>query len=318
MPTLHPRHLERDEAQVAGVHITHPHRAVFPSLGITKEKLARYYEDIAPWMLPYVRGRPLTLVRAPSGAEAPVAVTRHAHAFRTEAVGRLRRVCVREKTKTDDYLVADSADALVALAQLDVLEVHTWNARADRLEAPDRVVFDLDPGPGVAWDSVVDLALRLRDLLMRLELESFVKTTGGRGLHVVVPLAPRAGWDECLAFSRAVATRMAQADPRHLTSSMVRSARVGRIYIDYLRNHRTASCIAEYSTRALGSAPVAVPLAWDEVSPGTRSDAYTMQTVLRRLKDRLRDPWPGYGETKQRLRAATMRELDSMALPRRS
>ncbi len=298
--------------------ITHPDRAVFPSLGITKEALARYYEDISPWMVPYVRGRPLTLVRAPGGAEAPVAVSRHAHAFGPLASSPLRRVTIRERTKTDDCLVADSAEALVALAQMDVLEIHTWNASVERVDTPDRLVFDLDPGPGVRWERVLEEARRVRDLLARVGLVSFPKTTGGRGLHVVVPLEPRAGWDECLGFSRAIATCLAQADPRRCTSSMVRSVRVGRVYIDYLRNHRTASSIAEYSARASPAAPVAVPLAWSEVERGTRSDAYTVENVVARVKMRVRDPWEGYGDAKQRLRGSMMRTLQSVALPRRS
>lgn len=298
--------------------ITHPDRAVFPSLGITKEALARYYEDVSPWMVPYVRGRPLTLVRAPSGAEAPVAVTRHARAFGSLASSPLRQVTIREKSKTDDYLVADSAEALVALAQMDVLEVRTLNASIDHVETPDRLVFDLDPGPGVPWERVLEVALAIRDLLARVGLASFPKTTGGRGLHVVVPLAPRAGWDDCLVFSRAVATHVAQADPRRCTCSMVRSARPGRIYVDYLTNHRTASSIAEYSTRASRAAPVAVPLAWSEVGPATRSDTYSVQNILARVKPRPRDPWEGYADAKQRLRGSMLRTIQSLTPPRRS
>jgi bifunctional non-homologous end joining protein LigD len=314
MSTTHPTRLERRD--VAGVSITHPDRAIFPSLGITKCELARYFEEISAWMLPYVRGRPLTLVRAPAGAEAPVAITRHAHALGAIAGLPLRRVTIREKTKTDDYLVADSAGALVALAQLDVLEIHTWNASAEHVDAPDRLVFDLDPGPGVSWDRVVEAGFLVRDLLASLALASFVKTTGGRGLHVVVPLVPRQGWDECLAFSRAVATRLAHADPRRFTASMVKSARLGRIYVDYLRNHRAASSIAEYSTRALRDAPVATPLSWEELPAAGGSDAYTMQTVLRRVRAQQHDPWRGYSDSKQRLRAGMARAVEAAEIRR--
>ena len=330
MSTTHPTRLDRRgkgegtthghdtdrKAEVAGVCISHPDRAMFPSLGVTKEGLAHYYAEISAWMLPYVRGRPLTLVRAPRGAEAPVAITRHAHAYGSLGGSPLRRVTIREKTKVDDYLVADSACALVALAQLDVLEVHTWNACAERADQPDRVVFDLDPGGGVTWGRVVEAALLVRDVLSQLELESFVKTTGGRGLHVVVPLAPRQGWDECLALSRAVATRLAQHDPRRFTASMVRSARAGRVYIDYLRNHRAASSIAEYSTRAVRDAPVAAPVAWGELEASTRSDPYTMASVLERLRKRARDPWEGYAATKQRLRTGIWRAVDGVEIAR--
>jgi bifunctional non-homologous end joining protein LigD len=298
---------------VAGVHITHPDRPVFPSLGITKEGLARYYAEIAAWMLPRVRGRPLTLVRAPAGAEAPAAVTRHTHASVPLATP-LRRVGIRDKSRTEEYLVVESAEALVALAQLDVLEVHTWNATVHQADAPDRLVFDLDPGPGVTWDRVVEAARTIRHILARLDLASYPKTTGGRGLHVVVPLAPRAGWDECLAFSRAVANRIAREDPRRFTASMVRSARLGKIYVDYLRNHRTASCIAEYSTRALRDAPVAEPITWDELGPSTCHDTCTIENVLHRIRRRGRDPWSGYDDTPQRLRVQLIRAVDSLRL----
>jgi bifunctional non-homologous end joining protein LigD len=323
MSTTHSTRLERrlrhersseEAANVAGVSITHPGRPVFPSLGVTKEGLARYYEEIAPWMLPRVRGRPLTLVRAPAGAEAPAAVTRHAHASESLAPSPLRRISIREKSRTDDYLVAESAEALVALAQLDVLEVHTWNATADHVDTPDRLVFDLDPGPGVTWERVVDAARIVRDILSRLSLASFPKTTGGRGLHVVVPLAPRAGWDDCLTFSRAVANRIAREYPRRFTASMVRSARLGRIYVDYLRNHRTSSCIAEYSTRAVRDAPVAEPISWEELGPWTCHDACNIQNVLERTRRRTRDPWTGYEQTSQRVRPQLVRAVDSLRL----
>jgi bifunctional non-homologous end joining protein LigD len=329
MPTTHPTRLERSRGGsfqggppkppviVAGVAITHPDRAMFPSLGFTKEALARYFHDVSPWMLPHVRGRPLTLVRAPAGAEAPVAIARHAPAFGPSIAGLpLRRVSIREKARTDDYLVADSAEGLVALAQLDVLEVHTCNASAACVGAPDRIVFDLDPGPGVAWERTVEAAVMIRALLARLGLTSFAKTTGCRGLHVVVPLAPRQGWDECLAVSRAVAIRLAQSDPRRFTASMVKSARTGRIYVDYLRNHRAASSIAEFSTRALRDAPVAAPVAWDELGRMRGSDVYTVETVLERVHAQQRDPWAGYAETKQRLRAGMGRAIEAMELPR--
>src|SRR5262249_10829976 len=156
---------------------------------------------------------------------------------------------------------------------------------------------------GVGWGRVIEAAMMIRSLLARLELMSFPKTTGGRGLHVVVPLVPRQGWDECLAFSRAVAVRLAQSDPRRFTAAMVNSARTGRSYIDYLRNHRAASSIAEYSTRSLRSAPVAAPVSWEELTKTSGSDVHTVETVLDRVRTQVKDPWLGYGETKQKLRA---------------
>ncbi len=291
---------------VAGVRITHADRPMFPSLGTSKEELAEYALAIAPWMVPHTRGRPLTLVRCFDGVEAPCAFMRHAHSWGPKA---LRRVHIREKTKVGEYLVADTAEALVALVQMDVVEVHTWNARIETLETPDRVVFDLDPGPGVGWEPVVAAAKLLRELLRLLGLESFVKTTGGVGLHVVVPLAPRAGWDECLAFARAVAQAMARVDPGQFTASMVKSVRPGKIYVDYLRNHRAASSVAAYSARAKPYAPVSVPIAWEELRPSLRSDGYTIENVLARVRAMKRDPWAGYDAARQRVTASLRKAL---------
>jgi bifunctional non-homologous end joining protein LigD len=231
---------------------------------------------------------------------------RHGHSWGPPA---LKRVLIREKTKTGEYLVADSAEALVSLAQMDVLEIHTWNARVDHLETPDRVVFDLDPGPGVPWARVVEAARMVRELLGRLDLESFVKTTGGLGLHVVVPLLPRAGWDECLGFARAVAKTMERLDPHSFTASMVKRARTGRVYVDYLRNHRAATSVAAYSTRARPDATVSVPITWEELGPDLRSDVFTAPGVLERVRRRRREPWEGCDRLKQRLRPSQLRAL---------
>jgi bifunctional non-homologous end joining protein LigD len=185
---------------------------------------------------------------------------------------------------------------------MDVLEVHTWNATVDHLEKPDRVVFDFDPGPGVRWEKVIEAARLVRSLLRRVGLESFVKTTGGVGLHVVAPLEPRAGWDECLDFARAMAHAMVEIDPGTYTASMAKSARAGKIYVDYLRNHRAASSVAAYSTRAKPNASVSVPIAWEELRPSLAPDAYTVQNVLARMRGLKKDPWAGYDALKQRLK----------------
>jgi bifunctional non-homologous end joining protein LigD len=293
-------------AEVAGVRITHADRPMYPALALTKEDIARYYEAIAPWMVPHVSDRPLTLVRCPGGAEAPCAYMRHLHSW---GPAPLRRVMIPEKTKVGEYLVADSVEALVALVQMDVLEVHTWNTRVAHLEEPDRLVFDLDPGPGVPWNRVIGAAHRVRAVLAGVGLKSFAKTTGGKGLHVVVPLAPHAGWGECLAFARAVAAAMERNDPRTFTASMVKRARKGRIYVDYLRNHRTASSIAAYSARAKPEGTVSVPVPWDELTWELRSDAFTLRNIEQRVRSWKRDPWEGYDFAKQRLRASMLRKI---------
>jgi bifunctional non-homologous end joining protein LigD len=184
--------------EVAGVRLSHPDRVIYPDSGLTKRDIARYYERVEPWILPHVQGRPLTLVHCPEGIGAQCRFLKHASAWGPTA---LRRVKIREKTKVGEYLVADSLSAVVALAQMNIVEIHTWNSTAEDVERPNRLVWELDPGPDVSWKQTVAAARLLREVLDTLKLVSWVKTTGGRGLHVVVPIAPSLDWAACLAFA---------------------------------------------------------------------------------------------------------------------
>lgn len=206
-------------------------------------------------------------------------------------------------------ITLDSAEALVSLAQMNVLEVHTWNSRSDRLEQPDRLVFDIDPGPDVPWPDVIAAARQVRGTLRALELESFVKTTGGRGLHVVVPLAPRHDWPDCLAFARGVAEAIARVAPDRYTTRFARAGREGKILIDYLRNNRTNTSIAAFSTRARPGAPVSMPLAWETLGAGMSPARFTTRTVPARLARQRRDPWREYWTLRQRLTPAMKRAV---------
>ena len=301
---------------VAGVGISHPDRVLFPATPATKLDLARYYEAVAQWMLPDVVDRPLTLVHCPKGVPPRGArkgvdcvFMKHAKLWGPSA---LRRVRIREKTKVGEYLIADSVQALIALAQMDVLEIHTWNSRFARLEQPDRVVIDLDPGDRVAWPSVVAAARVVRDLLRVLELESFVKTTGGKGLHVVVPLTPKADWSECLAFARAFAQALVRRNPDRFTERFAKAGRDEKILIDYLRNNRTNTSVAAYSTRARPDAPVSMPVAWTDLKGPLRPDRFTLATAEERIGKRRANPWQDYWTTRQTLPATATRALDAM------
>ncbi|PYR59943.1 MAG: DNA ligase D, partial [Acidobacteria bacterium] len=294
---------------VAGVRITHPDRVMYPEPPLTKLDVARYYERIARWMLPHVDGRPLTLVRCGEGITGDCIFMKHSKLWAPKA---LRRVRIQEKKKTGDYLVIESVEGLVALAQMDVLEIHTWNARVDNVEYPDRLVFDFDPGEAVAWKTVVESARRVRELLAALDLESWVKTTRGKGLHVVVPLERRAEWEACLAFSRAVADAMVRHDPDLFTVEYAKRGREPRILIDYLRNNRTNTSIAAFSTRARAGAPVSAPIAWKELTPDLDAAAFTVLTIPERFTDKRPDPWGDYWKTRQRIPAratAALRDL---------
>jgi bifunctional non-homologous end joining protein LigD len=286
------------EAEVAGVRLTHATRVLYPRLGTTKLDLARFYEAIAEWILPHLVDRPTTLVRCPEGVQNPCFYQKHTGYW---APPEIRRVKIKEKTKTGEYLVVDTLPALVGLAQIGILEVHTWNSVVKQLEKPNRLVFDLDPAPDVEWKRVVEAARLVRARLDALGLESFVKTTGGKGLHVVVPVARGTTWEAGAAFSRALAEDMAREDPTGYVAHMAKSARTGKIFIDYLRNVRGATSVSAYSTRAKPEATVSVPLGWDELSPRVRSDHFTIATVSRRLAGLGKDPWARYWSVRQAL-----------------
>jgi bifunctional non-homologous end joining protein LigD len=289
----------QDDAVVAGVRISHPDRVVYPAQGITKAQLAGYYAAIAEHMLPHLRSRPTVLLRCPEGLGQECFYQKHAGSW---APSSLRRVPIREKRKTSDYLVVDDVAGLVSLVQMGALEFHTWNAQADSLETPDRLVFDLDPGPDVPWPAVRTAARLVRARLDAHGLTSFVKTTGGKGLHVVAPIAPGPDWDACLAFAHQVTEALVAETPRAFVATMAKVARKGKIFIDYLRNQRGATSVAAYSTRARPGAPVSTPITWDELDSISAGDHFTIETVQRRLARRSGDPWEGYGAaTRQHL-----------------
>jgi bifunctional non-homologous end joining protein LigD len=289
------------EAVVQGVKLTNADRVVFDGPRVTKLDLARYYERVADRILPHVEGRPLTLVRGPEGASKPTFYMKHTGVW---APKDLRRVKIQEKTKVGEYLVVDDLAGLISLVQMGILEVHTWNSTADKLEKPDRVVFDLDPDPAVPWTATVEAARLLKARLEELDLESFLKTTGGKGLHIVVPFRPGSPWDEAFDFTRGISEQIERAHPRRFTTEIPKAARKGKILIDYLRNNRGNTAVAPYSTRAKPNAPLSVPIAWEELTESLRPDQYTLANIDARLAKLKKDPWRDYFTVKQRLTAA--------------
>jgi bifunctional non-homologous end joining protein LigD len=286
------------DAVVAGIRITHPDRVVYPGEGVTKEALARYYAAIAEYMLPHLRSRPAALLRCPEGLGSECFYQKHPGSW---APSSLRRVRIREKSKTDDYLVIENVAGLVSLVQMGVLEFHTWNAQADGLETPDRLVFDLDPGPDVPWPAVRAAARVVRARLEAHGLASFVKTTGGKGLHVVAPISPGPAWSAGVDFASRVTEDLVAETPRAFVATMAKAARKGKIFVDYFRNQRGATSVAAYSTRARPGAPVSTPITWEELDSIPAGDHFTIDTVQRRLASMSRDPWSGYGAPEQRL-----------------
>ena len=288
------------------VPLTHPDRIYFPEAGLTKRDLVRHYERVGELMLPHVARRPLTLLRCPEGVGGECFYQKH---FAEGVPPVLASVLVRERDGSlATYVTVDSVAGLIALAQLGCLEIHPWGSRADDLQHPDRLIFDLDPAPDVAWERVVDASRSLRGVLRALGLESFVRLTGGKGLHVVVPVAPELDWPQAKAFTRAVARLVAERDPGLYTMNPLKERRAGRIYLDILRNAFGATAIASYSTRAHPRATVAAPIDWEELDPRERGE-YTVATLCDRLARRPDDPWAPLLELCQRVDPAIRARL---------
>jgi bifunctional non-homologous end joining protein LigD len=298
--------------EVAGVSLSNPDRVLYPKVGVTKLELARYYESIEASILPHVIGRPLSLVRCPKGLTGEPDACFYMKHSEVWAPAALRRVSIKERTKRGQYLVVDDLAGVIALAQMDCLEIHTWNSLADHVEHPDRLVFDLDPGPEVPFAQVIEAAHLVRASLQSLELDSFVKNTGSNGLHVVVPLAEPTTWEDGFEFTRRLSLAIVKSRPARYTIDVPKAGREKKILIDFMRNGRGSTSVAAFSTRARDNASVSVPLAWDELSPRIRSDHFTVRSLPQRLAGLRRDPWEGYARTKQRLDAATLEAVASL------
>ncbi|SEI44671.1 DNA ligase D [Paraburkholderia diazotrophica] len=292
---------------VAGVRISHPERVIDKSTGVRKIELVEHYESVASWMLPHLKDRPVALVRAPEDIGGELFFQKHSQKLSIPNI-------TQHPGLDPDHpplLTIESEAALVGAAQMGTIELHTWNAVAANIEKPDRMVFDLDPDPALGWKRMIEAAQLTHELLEELGLASFCKTSGGKGLHVVVPIAKQLGWDDVKAFSQAVAQHMANALPKHFAAKMGAQNRKGKIFVDYLRNNRGSSTVCAYSLRARPGLGVSVPLAWDEVSDTTAGDQWNIANVHERLDALKSDPWAAYAKTKQRITAEMRRRLDT-------
>ena len=289
-----------------GVRLTHPERVLYPDTTLSKLDVARYYAAVSEWALPHLTHRLLTLVRTPGGPGGKTFYQKHIGIGMPNAIGRFD---LAEEGSTETFPFVEDLPGLVALAQMDVLEIHPWGSQIDKLETPDRVTIDLDPDEGLAWQRVAEAAIDVRDALSRIGLQSFAKTTGGKGLHVVIPLTPKLDWDEVKAFAKWVADSFVAQRPDDFTANMAKRARQGRIYIDYLRNSRGATAVGAYSPRVRPGAPVSAPLSWEEVENGVRPQAFTVETMPRRLAALRADPWAEMDKIRQSLSAAVRRQV---------
>jgi len=286
--------VKKAPASLAGVTLTHPDRVYWQDVGVTKRDLAEFYQAVWKWMRPHVAGRPVALLRCPQGVGAQCFFQKHPSAG--IATQHLRQV----REKGDKIISIDDLDGLMALVQAGVLEIHTRGCTIDDRERADRLVFDLDPGPGTNWRDVVAAARDVRKRLGQLKLRCFVKTTGGKGLHVVLPIESTP-WDEAKDFAHAVATTMAREAPERYIATATKAKRAKRIFIDYLRNSREATAVAPYSTRARPGAAVSTPVQWSELGSLKSAGQYTVKNLKVRLARLRKDPWANIARMKQKL-----------------
>ncbi|RWM91877.1 MAG: DNA ligase D [Mesorhizobium sp.] len=273
------------------VKLTHPDRLYWPDAGVTKEGLADYYAEVWRYASPYIVGRALALVRCPNGISGEQFFQKHAWKGLNPKI-----VLVHDpKDPPDERLISiNDLDGLIGLVQSAALEIHPWGSTVSDWERPDTIIMDLDPGEGVSWEAVIEAAVEARDRLKHAGLVPFIKTSGGKGLHVVAPLKPKAQWPEVKAFTKAIADSMTADSPGRYVSTITKSKRRGKILVDYLRNQRGATAVAAYSTRARPGAAVSMPLAWDELGPSIGPAYFTVENTPTRLASLSSDPWQDF------------------------
>ncbi len=298
------------DTSVEGIRISHPDRVVDASTGLTKLDVVNHYLHVAGRILPHLAGRPVSLVRAPSGIAGPIVFQRHAGTLR---IAGLKQLDPALSPDHEPMVEVDSFTTLISAAQANAIEFHTWNATSRDAAHPDRIVFDLDPGEGLAWAQMQEAAALTHSLLEQLGLASFLKTSGGKGLHVVVPIAPRHDWDTVKAFAKAVVEHMAAVIPERFVARSGPKNRVGKVFVDYLRNGFGATTACAWSARARPGLGVSVPCAWDELGAVAGGAHWTIANLHERLEEKV-DPWRDYGRKRPTL-AAAMKKLGLPARP---
>ncbi len=282
-----PRHAISAAATKQRFKLTHPDRVYWPDAGVTKAALADYYASVWSWIAPFLVDRPLALLRCPDGVGGHCFFQKHAW----QGLGAHIRQRKDAKSGPQPLLLIRDLEGLIELVQAGVLEIHPWGSTIAALERPDQIVMDLDPGPDVEWRHVIEAAHEVRRRFAAAGLSAFAKMSGGKGLHVVAPLQPRADWDAIKTFSKSVADEMAADSPDRYVSTVAKSKRRGKVLLDYLRNARGATAVAPYATRARSGAPVAMPVDWDQVRPDLKADQFTVTNIAAYLAGRASDPW---------------------------
>lgn len=298
----------RKKKSMSKFEFTNLDRVLYPEQGLTKQDLVDYYEYISDRIMPHIRNRPLTIVRCPRGRQAKCFYQKHV----TDTVpASIKSIDIIEKTKTEPYIYINDFAGLMGLVQMGVLEMHPWGSNNRNIEKPDRLIFDLDPDPKVVWEEVIDCARVIKEFFDYLDLVTFLKTTGGKGLHIVIPIKPEYEWDEIKEISKTMADIIVSINPKKYLATMSKAKRTGKIFIDYFRNSRGATAIATYSTRARKHAPVSTPLSWQELSSELKPDTFNVNNIAKRLESLKKDPWADFFKVKQRLTKNLLKKLTS-------
>ena len=293
-----------DTITIAGVRLTHPTRILYPGQGATKLDLAEYYLCVAHRMLSHLKNRPISLVRCPKGRDGECFFQKHHNASTPE---ELRTVHIKNKSgKEEPYIFIGDETGLVAAAQIGALELHLWGARKDRIEKPERIIFDLDPDEGKSFKDVRAAAFEIRDVLASLGLQSFAMLTGGKGVHIIAPIERRREWPDVKLFCKGLALKLQETAPDRYVAIMSKEKRKDKIFIDWLRNERGATAIAPYSPRARPGAPVATPVSWDELKSIDSAARFTLDTISNRLSSLKSDPWADYFTIRQSITKAML------------
>jgi bifunctional non-homologous end joining protein LigD len=291
---------------IAGVKISHPDKILFPEMKVTKLALAQYYESVAEWIIPHLKDRPVSLLRCPGAQYEGCFYQKHAIESVNKAV---KRISIPESDGLATYFAVNNLEALVGLVQWGVVELHPWGSKVRSLEKPDRLIFDFDPGDKVSWRQLVTDVKDFRTLLNQLELKAFIKTTGGKGLHIVIPINTTLTWQDAKGFTKAIADLFAHSFPDRFVATATKSKRTGKNFVDYLRNGRGATAIAPFCVRARKNAPVSMPIEWSELNKDRRFDYFNIKSVPAWIKARKSDPWKGFFDVRQTITKSIFKQV---------
>ncbi len=292
---------------IAGIVLSNADKVLYPEAGVKKRDLAHYYERVGDWILPHLAQRPLTLLRCPNGWDKACFYQKNADSSVIDAIDRVK---IPGGNGTPSlYMMANSLTAIIGLVQMGTLELHPWGSTAERLAYPDRLTFDLDPDDKVSWDDLKQAALVVKTLLENIGLQAYLKTTGGKGLHVVVAIEPSIDWEDAKGFTKAAAELLERTFPDRFTSKLLKVSRGGKIFIDYLRNAEGATAVGAYSIRARANAPVSTPIEWSELDRDVRFDYFNVATVMKRFAKLKHDPWAGMAKAARPLDKASMAKV---------